>query len=125
MRMAGQGRGALNELCACIGMLPPLSPSAWAEHNRKLASLSADVAKECGVEGKESALKRLCTALHFEVTQCAIEYYKHADKVRLYKSDKRASAVEKTRRKRKSKHRAAEEEAAIDDEGISYGAGEF
>ena len=50
-------------------------------------------------EGKESALNRLFPAMIFEVTQHETEYYKHADRLRLYKSDLKTSAIEKDRRK--------------------------
>ena len=54
-----------------------------------------------------------------------MNFSKHADSVRLYKSDIKASEVEKIRRKRKTKDRAVVEEAAIEEEGLTYGPGEF
>ena len=50
MHMAGLGHGALDELSACIGMLPPLTAPVWLLHNKKLATISAQVAKECCLE---------------------------------------------------------------------------
>ena len=58
-------------------------------------------------------------------TQRIKEYSRHADKMRVYKSDKKANEVEKKRRKSRAKDRAAAEEAAIEKEGATYGAGEF
>ena len=50
MCMAGLGHRALDELSACIGMLPPLTAPAWSLHNKKLVTISAQVAKECCLE---------------------------------------------------------------------------
>ena len=52
-------------------------------------------------------------------------HFKLADTKRLYKSIKRAKAVEKARRKYKTKARAQSEEEFIQSEGLLYGAGEF
>ena len=60
-----------------------------------------------------------------EETPRAVEYSRHADKVRMYKSDIRASQVEKRRRKTRARERAEAEEAAVEREGVTYGAGEF
>ena len=70
-------------------------------------------------------MKDLSTALEMECTQRSTEYYKQADKLRLYKSEKRSAAVQKRRRKKKTRNRAAAEENAISEEGPTYGSGEF
>ena len=91
---------------------------------KQTVELSANLAVLLFNEGREVALKRLFSALNFEITQRATEYYKHADRLRLFKSDIKASVVEKTRRKRTSRNRATAEEIAIEVEGSTYGAGE-
>ncbi len=50
MRLAGLGHSALNELSACLGMLPPLTAPSWSLHNKKLAGVASEVAKECFLE---------------------------------------------------------------------------
>ena len=55
-------------------------------------------------EGKEGAMKHLCGDgdLGIEITQRLHEYCKHVDIWRIYQSDRRATEVEKKRRKGKS-----------------------
>ncbi len=65
MRMAGIGHGALNELSACIGMLPPLTAPSWSLQNKNLAGISIEVAKECCFEAsRQLHIKRDGTILH-------------------------------------------------------------
>ena len=103
MRMAGCGLGALEELSACIGMLPPLSRPNWTRHNKNISANRYSVAKECCLEGKELGMKCLFNGLGMEFTQQANEFYKSLDRKRLYKSEKRSLEVEKKKRKWKTK----------------------
>ena len=48
---------------------------------------------------------------------------KHEDQLRLYKSQKRASEVQKRRRKYKAREKVAADETAIAEEGPTYGPG--
>ena len=57
--------------------------------------------------------------------QQANEFYKNSDRKRQYKSEKRSLEVEKKKRKWKTKDKAATEENAIQEEGPTYGPGEF
>ena len=60
-----------------------------------------------------------------EFTANAHAFFKHEDQLRLHKSQKKASEVQKKRRKYKSRERVTAEETAIAEEGPSYGPGEF
>ena len=76
-------------------------------------------------EGKGVGMRKLFEHLGLEFTARALAFFKLEDQQRLYKSQKRASEVQKRRRKRKARERVAAEEAAIAEEGPTYGAGEF
>ena len=52
-RMASCGHNALQELSACIGMLPPLYRPMWTKHNKVISATSTVVAKQCGVEAAQ------------------------------------------------------------------------
>ena len=124
-RMAGCGLGALEEPSACIGMLPPLSQPNWTRHNKNISAICHSVAKKCCLEGKELGMNRLFNGLGMEFTQQANEFYKSSDRKRLYKNEKRSLEVEKKKRKWKTKDKASTEENAIQEEGPTYGPGEF
>lgn len=49
-RMAGCGHGAMQELSACLGMLPPLSRPMWTKHNKAISATSTVVARNCRLE---------------------------------------------------------------------------
>lgn len=46
-RMSGCGYSAMEELSACLGMLPPLSRPMWTKHNKAISETSTLVANEC------------------------------------------------------------------------------
>lgn len=92
---------------------------------RSTVEFSANLAVLIFNEGKESTMQRLLGAIGGEKTQRVREYSKLTDKRRMYKSDRRASEVEKKRRKRRAQDREAAEEAAVERKGVTYGAGEF
>ena len=100
-----------------------------ASKTQMLSATNVELAVNIAVlvynKGKELAMKDMLLVLGLQQTQRASEYYKKADRLRLYKSEKRASAVEKRRRRRKNRNRAAAEESAIAQEGPTYGSGEF
>ena len=87
--------------------------------------LAVNIAVLVNNKGKEMGMKDLFTALEMECTQRSTEYYKQADRLGLYKSEKRPAAVQKRRRKKKTTNRAAAEENAISEDGPTYGSGEF
>ena len=76
-------------------------------------------------EGKEVGMKNLFAHLGVEFTAHAQAFFKHEDQLRLYKSQNRASEVQKKRRKCKANEKVAAEETAIAEEGPKYGPGEF
>ena len=76
-------------------------------------------------EGKEVGMKKLFAHLGMEFTARAHAFFKHEDQLRLYKSQKKASEVQKKRRKYKAREKVAAEETAIAEEGPTYGPGEF
>jgi len=49
IRMVGCGHGAMEELFACLGMLPLLTRKMWTTHKRLLET-STTVAKQCCIE---------------------------------------------------------------------------
>ena len=51
-RMASCGHNALQELSACVGMLPPLSRPIWTKH-KVFSATSTVVAKQCCVEAAQ------------------------------------------------------------------------
>ena len=53
IRMASCGHNALQELSACVGMLPPLSRSTWTKHSKVISAASMVVAKQCCVEAAQ------------------------------------------------------------------------
>ena len=67
-------------------------------------------------EGKEVGMKNLCAHLGVEFTARAQAFFKHENQLRLYKSQKRASEVQKKRRKYKARGKLAAEETAIAEE---------
>ena len=88
--------------------------------------LSVNLAVLLFNDGKVATMKRMCEMMNeAEETPRAVEYSKRADRVRMYKSDVRASQVEKKRRKIRARERAESEEASVQREGVTYGAGEF
>ena len=68
-------------------------------------------------EGQEVGLKNLFAHLCVEFVARAQAFFKHADQLRLYKSQKRASEVQNKRRKYKARGKLAAEETAIAEEG--------
>ena len=52
-RLGGCGPSALEELSACIGMLPPLTRPKWTEHNKKISVISSAVAKDSCVQAAQ------------------------------------------------------------------------
>ena len=64
-------------------------------------------------EGKEVVMKNLFAHLGVEFTARAQAFFKHVDQLRLFKSQKRASEVQKKRRKYKAKNKVTAEETAM------------
>ena len=58
LRLAGSGHGALQELCASIGTLPPLTSPSWTLHSKRISEISSTVAKEACLEASRNLHRR-------------------------------------------------------------------